>query len=144
MRATAMRSNSVPSGYRSRLVCLLFLLSTAFAAPAAVVAADAPADNLPSWNEGEAKSTIVDFVTRVTSENGADFVAPEERIAVFDNDGTLWTEQPNYFQGMFAVDRVKAMAPEHPEWKDKEPFASLLKGDMAAVAASGEKASSNS
>jgi len=139
MRATAMRSNSVPSGYRSRLVCLLFLLSTAFAAPAAVVAADAPADNLPSWNEGEAKSTIVDFVTRVTSENGADFVAPEERIAVFDNDGTLWTEQPNYFQGMFAVDRVKAMAPEHPEWKDKEPFASLLKGDMTGVAAAGEK-----
>lgn len=75
----------------------------------------------------------------MTSENGADFVAPEERIAVFDNDGTLWTEQPNYFQGMFAVDRVKAMAPEHPEWKDKEPFASLLKGDMAAVAAASEK-----
>lgn len=62
----------------------------------------------------------------------------------FDNDGTLWTEQPNYFQGMFAIDRVKAMAPEHPEWKDKEPVASLLKGDMAGVAAAGEKASSSS
>ncbi|MGN7737396.1 HAD family hydrolase [Ensifer sp. 22564] len=139
MTAIAMRSNSSPSRRRSRLVGLLLLLSTAFAVPAAVVAADAPAANLPSWNDGEAKTAIVDFVTRVTSENGADFVAPEERIAVFDNDGTLWSEQPNYFQGMFAMDRVKAMAPEHPEWKDKEPFASLLKGDMTGVAAAGEK-----
>ncbi|MCK3778644.1 haloacid dehalogenase-like hydrolase [Ensifer sesbaniae] len=139
MTAIAMQSNARPSRCRSRFAALLFLLSTALAAPAAVVAADAPADNLPSWNDGEAKTAIVDFVTRVTSENGADFVAPEERIAVFDNDGTLWTEQPSYFQGLFAADRVKVMAPEHPEWKDKEPFASLLKGDMAGVAAAGEK-----
>lgn len=145
MTAIAMRSNSTPSraGWHerrlSRLAGFLMLLAAAFGSPAVVVAADAPADSLPSWNDGEAKSAIVDFVTRVTSEGGADFVAREERIAVFDNDGTLWTEQPNYFQGMFAVDRVKAMAPEHPEWTDKEPFASLLKGDMAGVSAAGEK-----
>jgi steroid 5-alpha reductase family enzyme len=111
---------------------------------AIAMSASAQSDPLPSWNDTAPKSAIVSFVEKVSKQGSPDFVPEPERIAVFDNDGTLWTEQPNYFQGMFAVDRVKAMAPEHPEWKDKEPFASLLKGDMAAVAASGEKASSNS
>ncbi|HSF04811.1 MAG TPA: HAD family hydrolase [Methylomirabilota bacterium] len=96
------------------------------------------ADPLPSWNEGAAKKSIVEFVATVTRA-GPDFVPPAERIAVFDNDGTLWAEQPLYFQFLFALDRVKALAPRHPEWKDKEPFASLLKGDRKAALARGEK-----
>ncbi|HSD91513.1 MAG TPA: HAD family hydrolase [Methyloceanibacter sp.] len=102
-------------------------------------AACAESDPLPSWNEGQAKQSIVDFVTRVTKEGGPDYVAPEDRIATFDNDGTLWVEQPIYTQFMFAIDRVKAMSNEHPEWKDKEPFKAVLAGDMAAVAGMGEK-----
>jgi hypothetical protein len=98
-----------------------------------------PADALPSWNEGAAKKSLVDFVARVTHEGGPDFVPPPERIATFDNDGTLWSEKPVPFQVVFAFDRVKALAPQHPEWKTREPFASLLRGDMAGVAASGEK-----
>jgi phosphoglycolate phosphatase-like HAD superfamily hydrolase len=97
-------------------------------------------DPLPSWNDGAAKQAIVDFVAAVTTEGGPEFVAAPERIAVFDNDGTLWAEQPAYFQLLFALDRVKALAPEHPEWKDKEPFASLLKGDIKAALAGGEHA----
>ena len=96
-------------------------------------------DPLPSWKDGPAKKSITEFVAKVTQQGGSDFVPPAERIATFDNDGTLWSEQPTYFQLLFAFDRVKALAPQHPEWKDKEPFASLLKGDMKAVAASGEK-----
>jgi phosphoglycolate phosphatase-like HAD superfamily hydrolase len=102
-------------------------------APAAVV------DSLPSWHDGASRKSIVDFVTRVTREGGPDFVPVPERIAVFDNDGTLWSEKPVPFQLLFAFDRVKALAPQHPEWKTKEPFASLIKGDMAGVLASGEK-----
>ena len=95
-------------------------------------------DPLPSWNEGAAKQSIVDFVTRVTDEAGPSFVPAPERIATFDNDGTLWAEQPEYFQGFFAIDRVKAMADDHPEWKDEQPFKAVLDGDMEALAASGE------
>ncbi|HKP58076.1 MAG TPA: HAD family hydrolase [Polyangiales bacterium] len=95
---------------------------------------------LPSWSEGPAKKAVLEFVTRVTKEGGPDYVPPAERIATFDNDGTLWAEQPMYFQIFFALDRVKALAPQHPEWKDKEPFASLLKGDTKAALAGGEKA----
>src|SRR5689334_24809249 len=84
------------------------------------------ADPLPSWNDGVNKKAIVEFVEKVTKEGSPDFVPPEQRIATFDNDGTLWVEQPMYSQLLFALDRVKQMAPEHPEWKDKEPFASLL------------------
>lgn len=98
-----------------------------------------PNDPLPSWNEGPAKQAISTFVARITTKGSPGFVQPAERIAVFDNDGTLWSEKPVPFQVMFAFDRVKALAPEHPEWKSKEPFASLLKRDMAGVAASGEK-----
>jgi phosphoglycolate phosphatase-like HAD superfamily hydrolase len=113
--------------------------SPAAAPPAASASASASADALPSWNDGAAKRAIVAFVGRVTKEGGPDFVPVAERIATFDNDGTLWAEKPIPFQLMFAFDRVKAMAPQHPEWKTKEPFASLLNGDMAGVAASGER-----
>jgi len=101
--------------------------------------ASPPADPLPSWNDGAAKKAILDFVRRVTQQGGPDFVPPAERIATFDNDGTLWSEKPVPFQILFAFDRIKALAPQHPEWKTKQPFASLLKGDMAGVAAAGEK-----
>ncbi len=100
----------------------------------------AAADPLSSWNEGTAKKSIMEFVARVTKQGGPDFVAQAERIATFDNDGTLWSEQPLYFQLLFAIDRVKALAPKHPEWKDKEPFASLLKGDTKGALAGGEHA----
>ena len=95
-------------------------------------------DPLPSWNDGANKQRIVDFVKAVSTEGSKDYVAPEERVAVFDNDGTLWAEYPMYFQVLFALDRVRALAPQHPEWKDKEPFASLIAGDMKAALASGE------
>jgi hypothetical protein len=98
------------------------------------------ADPLPSWNDGKPRQSIIDFVTRVTTPGSADFVPPAERIATFDNDGTLWAEQPMYFQLFFALDRVKALAPQHPEWKDKEPFASLLRGDVKGALAGGEHA----
>jgi haloacid dehalogenase-like hydrolase len=97
------------------------------------------AQELPSWNDGAAKKGIVDFVSAVTTEGGADFVEPADRVAVFDNDGTLWSEQPMYVQLAFALDRVKTLAPDHPEWKDTEPFKSVIAGDMKGVAATGEK-----
>jgi hypothetical protein len=97
-------------------------------------------DPLPSWNDGPDKKSITEFVAKVTKQGTPDFVPPEERIATFDNDGTLWCEQPMYFQLLFALDRVKALAPQHPEWKTKEPFASLLKGDVKAALAGGERA----
>lgn len=95
---------------------------------------------LPSWNEGQTKQGILDFVRNVATASSQNFVPPEERIAVFDNDGTLWAEQPMYFQLAFALDRVKALAPQHPEWKDREPFASLLHGDLKGALAGGEHA----
>src|SRR6266436_2390454 len=96
-------------------------------------------DALPSWNDSAPKKAIVAFVEKVTKEGSPDFVPPEERIATFDNDGTLWCEQPMYFQLLFALDRVKTLAPQHPEWVTEEPFASLLKGDVKAALAGGEK-----
>ena len=98
------------------------------------------AQALPSWNEGPVKKSIVDFVGKVTKEGGKDFAPPPQRIATFDNDGTLWAEQPTYFQFVFALDRVKALAPQHAEWKEKEPFASLLKGDVKGALKGGENA----
>jgi phosphoglycolate phosphatase-like HAD superfamily hydrolase len=98
----------------------------------------AQTDPLPSWNDGPVKKSIADFVVRVTTPGGADFVAVPERIATFDNDGTLWTEQPYYFQLAFALDRIKAMAPQHPEWKNKQPFKALLQGDKQALATAGK------
>jgi phosphoglycolate phosphatase-like HAD superfamily hydrolase len=105
----------------------------------ACVGAYAQSDPLPSWNDGAVKQSITDFVSRATTQGDADFVPVEQRIATFDNDGTLWTEQPFYFQLAFAFDRIKAMAPEHPEWKTTQPFKALLDKDMKALAASGEK-----
>jgi phosphoserine phosphatase len=99
----------------------------------------AQTDPLPSWNEGAAKKSITDFVARVTAQGGADFVPPDDRIATFDNDGTLWVEQPMYTQLAFALDRVKALAPLNPDWKDKQPFKAVLEGDMKTVAESGER-----
>ncbi len=97
-------------------------------------------DPLPSWNDGPTKKSITEFVAKVTKEGSPDFVPVAERIATLDNDGTLWCEQPLYFQLLFALDRVKALAPQHPEWKTKEPFASLLKGDVKGALAGGEHA----
>jgi phosphoserine phosphatase len=97
------------------------------------------ADPLPSWNEGPAKQAIVEFVRTVTDKSSPQYVPPEQRIATFDNDGTLWCEQPMYFQGLFTFDRVKALAPQHPEWKEKQPFKAVLENDMKALASAGEK-----
>jgi len=97
-------------------------------------------DPLPSWNEGASKARIVAFVNAVIEPGGKDFVPPAERIATFDNDGCLWSEQPVYFQALFIRDRIKALAPKHPEWKTTEPYASVLRGDLKGVMAGGEKA----
>jgi hypothetical protein len=97
-------------------------------------------DPLPSWNDGATKTSITAFVAKVTKEGSPDFVPVAERIATFDNDGTLWCEQPMPVQLFFAFDRVKTLAPQHPEWKTKEPFASLLKGDLKGALAGGEQA----
>ena len=98
----------------------------------------AQTDPLPSWNDGAVKKSITDFVARVTTQGGLDFVPVPERIATFDNDGTLWVEQPFYSQLAFALDRVKALAPQHPEWKNRQPFKALLAGDKQALAAAGK------
>ncbi|RYD20805.1 MAG: haloacid dehalogenase-like hydrolase [Verrucomicrobiaceae bacterium] len=114
-----------------RLAALVLLLGASLATAAE--------DTLPSWNDTAPKKAITAFVERVTKE-GPDFVPVPERIATFDNDGTLWSEQPMYFQLAFVLDRIKAEAPKHPEWKEKEPFASLLKGDLKTALAGGDKA----
>jgi len=111
------------------LLALLLFTNAAFAA-----------DQLPSWNDSNTKQSIFAFVQRVTTPGGKDFVSAPERIAVFDNDGTLWSEQPRYFQAFFIFDRIKQLAPHHPEWKTKEPFASVLKGDVKSALAGGEHA----
>lgn len=100
----------------------------------------AKTDPLPSWNDTTPKKVIITFVERVMKEDSPDFVPIPERIAVFDNDGTLWSEQPLYFQLFFVIDRIKAIAPQHPEWMNKEPFKSLLAGDLKGVLAGGEPA----
>lgn len=94
---------------------------------------------LPSWNEGPGKSALVDFVERVTDPTGPDFVPESQRVAVFDNDGTLWSEQPLYFQGLFALDRIRAMAPDHPEWQNEHPYKAVLSGDPAQLATLSEE-----
>ncbi|MBA5800713.1 HAD family hydrolase [Rhizobium changzhiense] len=99
----------------------------------------AQTDPLPSWNDTAPKAAIVAFVEKVTKESSPEFVPAPERIAVFDNDGTLWAEHPMYVQLAFALDRVKALAPEHPEWKDTQPFKAVLEGDMKTLAAAGQK-----
>ena len=114
------------------LSTILFLFT--FALPALA------ADPLPSWNDGPAKQSIITFVEKVTKPGSQDFVPVPERIATFDNDGTLWCEKPLPVQLYFVLDRVKALAPEHPEWKTTEPFASILKGDLKASLAGGDRA----
>jgi phosphoglycolate phosphatase-like HAD superfamily hydrolase len=114
-----------------RRACLLLVV---IAAP---MPALAQGDPLPSWNDGPAKSAILDFVKRVTTDGGPEMVPPADRIAVFDNDGTLWSEQPAYFQGMFVFDRIKAMAPQHPEWQSEQPFKAALEGDLKTLATGG-------
>ena len=120
--------------YLKRILLPIIVLLYGLALPAFA------ADPLPSWNDTASKKAIVSFVKQVTTKSSPGFVPVDERIATFDNDGTLWAEQPMYFQMFFALDRVKALAPQHPEWKDKEPFASLLKGDVKSALAGGEPA----
>jgi len=116
-----------------RVACTILVL---LAAARSFAAQDDP---LPSWNEGAAKSAILEFVNRTTTQGSADFVAPGERVATFDQDGTLWVEQPLYSQALFAVDRLIALAPQHPEWTKTEPFKSVLAGDRAAMSKFSEK-----
>ncbi|MGA8903316.1 HAD family hydrolase [Bradyrhizobium sp.] len=105
---------------------------------AASAQAASSANPLPSWNDGATKQSILDFVAAVTREGSPDFVPPAERIATFDNDGTLWVEHPMYTQLVFVLDRVKALAPQHPEWKDTQPFKAALEGDVKTLAETGE------
>jgi phosphoserine phosphatase len=117
-----------------------FLIATLSAMLSCATTIATAADGLPSWNEGKTKQSIVDFVAKVTKEGSPEFVPVAERIATFDNDGTLWAEQPLYFQLFFALDRIKLLAPQHPEWKTTEPFASLLKGDLKTALGGGAPA----
>ncbi len=116
----------------SSVICALIVLC-------GLTSANAQADPLPSWNDTAPKKSIIAFVEKVTKEGTADFVPADQRIATFDNDGTLWIEQPMYVQLAFVLDRVKALAPKHPEWKTTQPFKGVLDGDMKAVAATGQK-----
>ncbi len=131
----------VPSAISRRLLLTAAATSSILFGPAFPILkqAQAQTDPLPSWNGGANKQAIIDFVARVTQQGGPDFVPPTERIATFDNDGTLWVEHPMYTQLAFALDRVKAMAPMHPEWADKQPFKAVLDGDMKTLAAAGEQ-----
>jgi hypothetical protein len=124
------------SSLRRRILAAVLVLAAGLAFGPAL----AQSDPLLSWNDGSAKEAIVSFVRATTTQGSPRFVPPAERIATFDNDGTLWAEQPMYVQLLFALDRVKALAPPHPEWRTKEPFASLLKGDVSKALAGGEKA----
>jgi hypothetical protein len=124
--------------------CALLMFAAAFSillGPALLMSGQAQAqtDPLPAWNDGASKRAIVEFVARVTRRGGPDFVAPAERIATFDNDGTLWAEHPTYVQLAFTLDRVKAMEAQHSEWKDTQPFKAALEEDMKTLAASGER-----
>ena len=122
-----------PSQSRTSAAATTALAALLFALPLFALAADP----LPSWNEGPAKKSIIEFVETVTTPDSKGFVKPEARIAVFDNDGTLWSEQPGYFEELFAFDEIKRMAPQHPEWKDQQPFKAVLENDHKALAESG-------
>jgi phosphoglycolate phosphatase-like HAD superfamily hydrolase len=119
---------------RTALFSFLVLLTALSAGPVS-----AQSDPLPSWNDGAVKKSITDFVARTTTPGGPDFVPVPERIATFDNDGTLWAEQPVYFQAAFAFDRIRALAPQNPKWKTQQPFKAVLGNDMKALSAAGEK-----
>ena len=128
----------------TRLLVLLCVLSVSCRTPTAVTQALTAAvtaaviDPLPSWNEGVVKTALIDFVTRTTMAGARDFLPTADRTAVFDNDGTLWAEQPIYAQLAFALDRIRALAPQHPEWKTTQPFAAVIDGDVNALLAGGE------
>jgi hypothetical protein len=132
-------SDNDPTSPSRRALLTLPLTAVAVGLLAPSFAKAATDDPLPSWNDSRSKTAILDFVTRVTKEGGSDFVSVEDRIAVFDNDGTLWSEQPAYFQFFFALARVKQLYPEHPEWENQQPFAAAIAGDMKTLAESGEK-----
>lgn len=125
------------TGHIWRLI-MVFALFVLLSGQMARAATD-PAAALSSWNDSVARTQIIDFVKRTTQEGGADYIKPAERIAVFDNDGTLWSEQPVYFQLIFLMDRIKELAPQHPEWKNQQPFKGILENDMHAVAATGNE-----
>ena len=124
---------------RTGYIHLIVVMSVALICFSSVTAAARP-NCLPSWNDGASKEAIVRFVTEISRKGSPDYVPPAERIAVFDNDGTLWSEQPMYFQLAFVLDRVKALAPQHPEWKEEQPFKAALEGDLKTVLAGGEHA----
>jgi hypothetical protein len=126
----------IPVDRRKILAGLLVSAATVSFSSRSVLA---QGDPLPSWNEGSSKKSVLDFVVAVTREGGPDFVPVSERIATFDNDGTLWCEQPMYVQLAFALDRVKALSGKHPEWKQKQPFKAVLDNDIPALAKAGEK-----
>ena len=139
LREIMMSSSSSFFGVSRRALLTVGALSALFVpALPEIEQAQAQTDPLPSWNDGASKKAIADFVARVTQQGGPDFVPPAERIATFDNDGTLWVEHPMYTQMAFILDRVKAMAPLHPEWTDKQPFRAVLEGDMKTLVESGE------
>ena len=123
----------------NKLVGTVLLVTFLWVQSAAQVMADGAPDPLPAWKAGATKDSIVNFVTAVTDKNGPDYVQPSERIATFDNDGTLWSEKPVYFQLLFAIDRIKALAPQHPEWKTQQPFKAVLEDDREALVDAGEK-----
>ena len=124
---------------RRVMLSTLAALPALHALPLSAFAQAQAADPLPSWNDGRTKQSILDFVAAVTRDGSPNFVPPPERIATFDNDGTLWVEHPMYTQLAFALDRVVALAPEHPEWKDKQPFKAALERDMKPLAEAGER-----
>lgn len=126
------------SGLNRRVLLSAFAALPTLIGPLRSISALAQTDPLPSWNDGAVKNSITQFVTRVITQ-GPDFVPEDQRIATFDNDGTLWVEQPMYVQLAFILSRVKELAPQNPRWKTKQPFKAVLDGDMKAVAASGEK-----
>jgi len=123
---------------RFLIILSLFLQIFLFACTNSAPTEKIVSDPLPSWNEGKTKSAIIDFVNDVTNPQSANFIEVADRIATFDNDGNLWSEQPAYFQLFFAIDRVKQLALEHPEWKTQEPFKSLLENNMSEFAKFGE------
>jgi phosphoserine phosphatase len=123
---------SRPKKHLTAIILLAFLVITIVFSGSSTMAINSTL--LPSWNEGAAKAEIIEFVNRVTTENNPDYVPPAERIAVFDNDGTLWSEKPFYFQGFFLIDRLNALAEDHPEWRSKQPYQAILERDQEAIA----------
>jgi phosphoglycolate phosphatase-like HAD superfamily hydrolase len=125
-------------GFSRRMLLQVFALAAVSTLPLDAAYAQPQSDPLPSWNEGTTRKSITEFVARVTTQGSPDLVPVEQRVAVFDNDGTLWCEQPMYVQLAFMLDRIKVLAPDHPEWANEEPFKAVLAGNMTALAASGE------